>query len=90
MRKLLFYAWCIGWSIVFGLTVRWVVRSIAENYGVGVMVVAVLAWVGACFLVARRIDKADAIAAAKAGYMPGQPQPTSEASYLPLPDDSKG
>lgn len=85
----MFYAWCIGWSIAFGLTVRWVVRSISENYGVAVMVVAVLAWVGACFIVARRIDKADAIAAAKVDYTLEQPLPIAEADYLPLLDDSK-
>ena len=90
MRKFLFYTWCIGAMIAYGSIVRWIVRSIAEDYGIAVMAIAVLIWIGACLLMAHKIDKADAIAAAKlTGYMPGSPQEGAVQDYLSSRDDSK-
>lgn len=77
--------------IVYGTIVRWIVRSIAEEYGIAVMAVAVLIWIAACLLMARKIDKADAIAAAKSvGYRQGWPQEGAAQGYLSSRDDSKG
>ncbi len=90
MRKFLFYTWCIGAMIIYGSIVRWIVRSIAENYGIAVMAISVLIWIGACLWMARRIDKSDAIAAAKSvGYRPGWPQEGAAQGYLSSGDDSK-
>lgn len=89
MRKLLFYTWCIGGTIIFSILVRWGFRSIAEAYGVGVMLVAVTMWLAACLLIGRRIDRADAIAVPKAGYMREREPKNVETVYLRLRDDSK-
>lgn len=87
MRRFLFYTWCIGGLTLYGFAMRWIVRSIAEIYGLGVMAISVAGFVGACWMIARRMDAANAIAAAErghsTGYRPAPAQARAGIGYLP-------
>lgn len=87
MRKFLFYSWCIGGLIVYGSIVRWAVRSIADEYGLAAMGIAVLCYIGVCCVIARGID---VNARQTIDYRPAPTQARYAASnYLPPPDGSE-
>jgi hypothetical protein len=64
VRKVLFYSWCIGGMTLYGFVMRWIVRAIADDYGLIPMAIFAIGFIGCCCLIARRIDIANATAAA--------------------------
>lgn len=89
MRKLLFYTWCFGGVALYGWLCRWMINTITDNYGVAAMAGFTVLYVGACWLIARRIDKADAIAAQRlTGYRWEQEQYRAASGHSRPEDDS--
>lgn len=82
MRKILFYAWCIGGFTLYGFAMRWIVRSIADTYGLGVMAIAIGLFGIACYSIARRMDRENAIAAAADCSIDYRPARTPEPARL--------
>lgn len=65
MRKLLFFSFCFAGVVLYRWLCGVAVDGMIENYGMGAAAIATLGFIGACFMLARRVDRADAIAAAR-------------------------
>ncbi len=81
MRKFLFYSFCTGCCAAYAFAARWVIRSIADAYGLFAMAVFTIGAVVIFYLIARRIDRADAKAAAATDCRPEQEPERAAIGY---------